>query len=117
MSKTVFPTKMAPVLPFLRGVEVMGDPTPKLADDDTQKKSGDLLQWVISVIVPQGRLLTERRVTVLAKTRPGVRDGQVVIFPDLHVGAYSSSGAGAGLYFWATDVRVAAKGAKGESDD
>lgn len=115
MSKTVFPAKMAPILPFLRGVEVMGDPTPKLADDDTQKKSGDLLQWAISVIVPQGRLLTERRVTLLSKTRPGVRDGQVVIFPDLHVGAYSSSGAGAGLYFWATDVRAAA--ASEGSDD
>ena len=114
MAKTVFPAKMAPVLPFLQGVEVMGDPTPKLADDDTQKKSGDLLQWIISVIVPQGRLLTERRVTVLAKTRPGVRDGQVVIFPDLHVGAYGSS-TGSGLYFWATDVRAAA--ASEGSDD
>lgn len=110
----MFPAKMAPVLPFLQGVEVMGDPTPKLADDDTQKKSGDLLQWIISVIVPQGRLLTERRVTVLAKTRPGVRDGQVVIFPDLHVGAYGSS-TGSGLYFWATDVRAAA--ASEGSDD
>lgn len=114
MPKTMFPAKMAPVLPFLQGVEVMGDPTPKLADDDTQKKSGDLLQWIISVIVPQGRLLTERRVTVLAKTRPGVRDGQVVIFPDLHVGAYGSS-TGSGLYFWATDVRAAA--ASEGSDD
>lgn len=116
MSKKVFPDKMVPILPFLRGVEVMGAPQPKNDDDGEQKKAGDLLQWVISVIVPEGRLLTERRVTVLAKTRPGVRDGQVVIFPDLHVGAYGSS-TGAGLYFWATDVRVAAKGAKGESDD
>ena len=115
MSKTVFPAKMAPALPFLQGVEVMGDPLPKNDDDGQQKKSGDLLQWVISVIVPQGRLLTERRVTLLSKTRPGVRDGQMVIFPDLHIGAYSSSGAGAGLYFWATDVRVAA--ASEGSDD
>lgn len=117
MAKKVFPDKMAPILPFLRGVEVMGAPQPKNDDDGEQKKAGDLLQWVISVIVPEGRLLTERRVTVVAAERPEVRDGQTIIFPDLRVGSYINKAGRAALYFRATDVRVAAKGAKGESDD
>lgn len=107
MSRKNFPLNMVPLLPFFQGVEVMGEPVAKMGDDGEQKSTGDLAQWRVSVIVPQGRLLTERRVTVLAKSRPGVRDGQMVIFPDLHVGAYGT-GAGAGLYFWATDVRAAA---------
>ena len=99
---------MVPLLPFFRGVEVMGDPEPKIGEDGEQKTTGDLGQWRVSVIVPQGRLLTERRVTVLAKSRPAVRDGERVIFPDLSVGAYGGT-TGAGVYFWATDVRVAAE--------
>lgn len=117
MSKTVFSTRMVPILPFLRGVEVMGSPVPRKDDDGQQKMTGDLPHWTVSVIVPQGRLLTDRRVTVVAAARPEVRDGQTVIFPDLHVGSYVTKAGRAALYFRATDVRVAAKAAKGESDD
>lgn len=110
MSNTAFPAAMMPLLPFFQSVEVLGEISEKTDGEGVQKVHDGLPQWTVAVIVPKGRLAVEQRVTVLAYAKPDFHDGDRVIFTDLQVGAYSGA-SGAGLYFWATDIR-AAKGAE-----
>lgn len=104
-----FPASMMPLLPYLQGVEILGDIVKKIDEQGKQKNRDGVPQWQMSVIVPQGRLLTEQRITVISQVKPDFSDGDHVVFPDIHVGAYGS-GSGAGLYLWATDVRAAREG-------
>lgn len=104
-AKNVFPSGMLPMLPFFQGVEIYGEVSPKMDSDGVQKVTSDgIPQWVISVIVPMGRLSTEQRVTVVNSTTPDISDGDKVQFVDLHVGSYST-GASSGLYLWATTIQ------------
>lgn len=104
-AKTVFPSGMLPVLPFFQGVEIYGEVSPKLDGDGVQKTTSDgTPQWVVSTIVPMGRLATEQRITVVNSTAPDLADGDRAQFVDLHIGSYST-GSSSGLYLWATTVQ------------
>lgn len=71
-----------------KGVEVLGDPTPKLAYRSSEQQTKDgLLGWVASVAIPRGRLIEEQRVTIWSETPPDLHDGQIVAFRDVLVGA------------------------------
>lgn len=71
-----------------RGVEVLGDPRPKLGyRSSEQQVKDDLLGWTLSVAVPRGRLVEEQRITLWAEMCPDLHDGQIVAFRDVLVGA------------------------------
>lgn len=73
---------------LFRGVELLGDPRPKLGygSSEQQTRNG-LLGWTLSVAVPRGRLVEEQRVTVWSETCPDLHDGQTAVFRDVVVGA------------------------------
>lgn len=90
------------------GVEVMGDIALKTVsrEDQSQKKNQDGLPgWVVTVLVPEGRKITDYKVTVWNASRPMVADTDKVIFSGLNVGAYQS-GNSANLYFHAANCEI-----------
>lgn len=100
-----FPSGMLPLLPFFQGVEIYGEVSPKRDGEGNQKvTSAGTPQWVVSVIVPMGRLATEQRITVVNSTAPDLADGDRAQFVDLHVGSYNAGGS-SGLYLWASTVQ------------